>query len=66
MTEVAIIDPDQDPRWDEFVLSHPAGWLCHLSGWKRVLESAFKQMRGHYLVLQERPAGEIRAGLPET
>jgi CelD/BcsL family acetyltransferase involved in cellulose biosynthesis len=60
----AIIDPANDSRWDAFVEAHPLGWLCHLSGWKKVLESAFSHMKGYYIVLWA-PSGErIQAGLP--
>jgi len=61
--EVALIDPLADPRWDAFVENHPFGWICHLSGWKRVLESTFSHMKGHYLALVD-SEGEIKAGLP--
>ncbi len=43
--------------------NHPFGWVTHLSAWKRVLESTFPHMRGHYLALLDRK-GEIQAGLP--
>jgi len=63
MENITLIDPTQDPRWDQFVENHSFGWICHLSGWKRVLESSFKHMKGHYFAL----VGEdnrIKAGLP--
>lgn len=41
---------------------HPLGWLCHLSGWKRILEKTFHHIEGHYLARIEN--GEIQAGLP--
>jgi hypothetical protein len=56
------IDPEHDKRWDAFVENHSYGWICHLSGWKKVLEEHFPHMKGHYLVLIERD--EIKAGLP--
>uniref|UniRef100_A0A7V3JAN7 GNAT family N-acetyltransferase n=1 Tax=candidate division CPR3 bacterium TaxID=2268181 RepID=A0A7V3JAN7_UNCC3 len=58
-----LVDPSLDERWDQFVESHPYGWVCHLSGWKRALEAAFPHMRGHYLALVD-DSGEIQAGLP--
>jgi hypothetical protein len=51
MNDVTIIDPLKDGQWDEFIENHPLGWICHLSGWKRVLEKSFKHIRGYYLVL---------------
>lgn len=61
--EVTVIDPVKDSRWDEFVKRHPCGWICHLSGWKKVLEESFPHLKGHFLALINRE-GEIKAGLP--
>jgi peptidoglycan/xylan/chitin deacetylase (PgdA/CDA1 family) len=61
--KVEIIDPLQDKRWDAFVENHPFGWICHLSGWKEVVESSFSHMRGHYLAVVNQ-AGQLKAGLP--
>lgn len=63
MSRVIIIDPCKDERWDKFVENHPFGWVCHLSGWKKVLENSFPHMKGYYLALIDEN-GEIRAGLP--
>jgi len=63
LPRVILIDPCLDPRWDAFVERHPYGWVCHLSGWKRALETAFPHMRGHYLALVD-DSGQIQAGLP--
>ncbi|MHC4205522.1 MAG: GNAT family N-acetyltransferase [Planctomycetota bacterium] len=64
MREHILIDPAADPRWDEFVTAHPYGWICHLAGWKKVLEDAFPHMRGHYLILQDENTRAIRAAMP--
>lgn len=64
MTDVQIIDPSKDPRWDKFVENHPFGWVVHLSGWKKVLEKCFKHMKGYYLVLCDTTNTNILAGLP--
>ncbi len=64
MNRVDIIDPAQDERWDPFVKKHPFGWVAHLSGWKRVLETSFPHMKGHYFVVVDPQTNEIRAGLP--
>ena len=29
MTETTLIDPLDDPRWDDFVANHRFGWVCH-------------------------------------
>jgi len=63
MPRVILIDPCKDERWDRFVENHPFGWVCHLSGWKKVLENSFPHMKGYYLALIDEN-GEIQAGLP--
>lgn len=60
---VVTINPCKDERWDKFVENHPHGWICHLSGWKRVLEASFQHMKGYYLVIEDQ-GGTILAGLP--
>ncbi len=64
MYELKTIDPCKDPRWDEFVASHPYGWIVHLSGWKEVIEETFPHMKGHYLALVDSKTNTIEAGLP--
>ena len=59
---IAEIDPLADRRWDQFVENHPFGWICHHSGWKKVLERSFRHIEAHYFVLLHN--GKIRAGLP--
>jgi Acetyltransferase (GNAT) domain len=64
MLKIVLLDPVQDPRWDRFVESHPFGWVCHLSGWKQVLESTFRHMKGYYFALLDDSGERIEAGLP--
>ncbi|MHC4568451.1 MAG: GNAT family N-acetyltransferase [Planctomycetota bacterium] len=64
MRDTIVIDPTVDTRWDDFVAAHSHGWICHLAGWKKVLEGTFPHMRGHYLVLLDKDTKTIRAGLP--
>lgn len=59
-----LIDPVKDPRWDRFVESHPFGLICHLSGWKQVLEESFPHMKGHYLAILNPDNNSVRAALP--
>jgi len=59
-----LIDPVKDPRWDKFVESHPLGLICHLSGWKQVLEESFPHIKGHYLAILNHEDNSIRAALP--
>ncbi|RJR26013.1 MAG: GNAT family N-acetyltransferase [Desulfobacteraceae bacterium] len=62
--EAKFIDPISDPRWDRFVEGHHFGWICHLSGWKRVLESSFPHIKGYYPVLLDSSGESISAGVP--
>jgi hypothetical protein len=64
MGNVRIVDPVEYSRWDGFIQEHPYGWICHLSGWKKVLENSFKQMKGYYLALFDDANKTIRAGMP--
>jgi FemAB-related protein (PEP-CTERM system-associated) len=38
--EVSELEPGEQDQWDRFVQSSPSGTLCHLTGWKTVVESA--------------------------
>ncbi|MGB9706868.1 MAG: lipid II:glycine glycyltransferase FemX, partial [Microgenomates group bacterium] len=51
----------KDKRWDRFVENHPFGWVCHLSGWKKVLESSFPNIKGYTLAIEEKD--KIIAGI---
>jgi hypothetical protein len=65
--KISVVDwlrPDHESEWDAFVRQHPAGLVYHLSAWKRVLESAFPQIRGRFLVARDGETGHIHAGLP--
>ncbi|MBN1479175.1 GNAT family N-acetyltransferase [candidate division KSB1 bacterium] len=62
--KISIIDPSQDNMWDEFVAQHPNGWLCHLAGWKQLLEMSFSHIKGYYIVKYKKSNNSICAGLP--
>ena len=64
MNPIISIDPDRDPRWDQFVENHPLGWVVHLSGWKQLLELCFPHMKGHYLAICKPGTDELQAALP--
>jgi FemAB-related protein (PEP-CTERM system-associated) len=55
--------PDDEQRWDEFVLAHPGGTFFHLAGWKRVIERAFRHPT-HYLIAER--SGIVSGVLPLT
>lgn len=63
MSSIHWLSPDELGEWDAFVTQHPLGLVYHLSSWQWVLESAFKHIRGRFLVLRDE-GGQIRAGLP--
>ena len=37
--------------WDQYIMTHPAGTIFHLSGWKRVVEQSFGH-KAHYLLAE--------------
>ncbi len=63
MSTIHWLSPDERGEWDAFVTRHPLGLVYHLSAWQRVLESAFRHIRGRFLVLRD-GGGQIQAGLP--
>lgn len=60
---VQWLSPDELGEWDAFVTRHPLGVIYHSSSWQKVLERAFKHIRGQFLVSRN-SSGEIQAGLP--
>lgn len=62
--KISILDPSQNDRWDEFVEHHPDGWICHLVGWKRLIEDSYTHIKGYYLVKHDPLENRICAGLP--
>ena len=61
--EVRAFQPGDERSWDDFVLAHPGGTFFHLSGWKRVIERAFRH-RTHYLLAER--GGIVTGILPLT
>ena len=55
------LDTAAFPRWDNFVQSHPEATFFHLSGWKTVIEKAFRH-RCYFLYSEQ--DGEITGVLP--
>jgi len=51
----------EERQWDDFVLAHPGGTFFHLSGWKRVIEQAFRH-RTYYLLAER--GGIVTGVLP--
>jgi len=53
-------DEKYSSAWDDYVLKHPAGNYCQLSGWQRVIESAYGRPAHFWLC---RAVGEQIVGL---
>ncbi len=60
---VATLPAADEARWDAFVEAAPGGTFFHLSGWRRVIETAFRH-RTYYLMAER--AGAITGVLPLT
>ncbi|HET7103731.1 MAG TPA: GNAT family N-acetyltransferase [Terracidiphilus sp.] len=63
MGTINWLTPEEHGAWDAFVARHPMGSVYQLSSWHRVLETAFRHIRGRFLVLRDE-SGQIQAGLP--
>ena len=61
-SDVSMVEPAREAAWDEFVASHPNGWICMSTGWKRVLEENFPHFKGYFLAMTD-DRGAIQAGL---
>jgi hypothetical protein len=64
ITVVDWLRAAHESEWDAFASQHPSGQIYHLSSWKRVLESAFPQIRGRFLVARDGETGHIQGGMP--
>jgi FemAB-related protein (PEP-CTERM system-associated) len=53
--------PADEPAWDRFVTDQPAGTFFHLSGWRHVVDRAFRQATQYVLAEQD---GAITGVLP--
>src|SRR5438105_4822756 len=60
---VSSLGIGQESDWDAFVRAAPGATFCHLSGWKRVIESVFGH-RCHFLAA--RRGSELVGVLPLT
>lgn len=64
MKNIICIEKENMPQWDAFVKGHPYGWICHLSGWKEVIEKSFKHIKGHFLAIRDENSRTITGGIP--
>ena len=58
--KLRIIDPEQNPGWDRFIMEHPHSSLFHHSLWKELIEKTFGY-EPFYFVLEDGLG--IRAGI---
>jgi CelD/BcsL family acetyltransferase involved in cellulose biosynthesis len=59
---VVTMDPQTDPRWEDFVLTHPEGSIYHHPDWLQVLQKEYRQKPMHLAC--EDSAGRLLAVLP--
>lgn len=59
---VVETDPQCDPRWEPFVLSHPASLIYHHPGWIKALELEYQQ-ESHHLLCED-AEGQALAVMP--
>jgi serine/alanine adding enzyme len=59
---VALMAPGQEAEWDAFLVRQEHGTVCHLSGWRRVLE----EVMGHetHFLMARGPDGAVAGLLP--
>jgi CelD/BcsL family acetyltransferase involved in cellulose biosynthesis len=61
-TRIITIDPNTDPRWEQYVSAHPDALVFHHPAWLRVLEEAFEYKPTHLAC--EGDDGQLRGILP--
>jgi lipid II:glycine glycyltransferase (peptidoglycan interpeptide bridge formation enzyme) len=59
---IAVINPDQDPRWNAFVEHHKESGLFHDASWARVLRKAFGYQPLYFAMVNQ--SGNITSAIP--
>jgi hypothetical protein len=62
MSEISIINPQEDSRWDNFVFKHPYSSIYHTAAWQKVINDAYR-LEPLYVALEEKERG-IVGGIP--
>ena len=57
--EIDILQPQERAQWDDYVYAHPDGTFFHLSGWRDVLEQAYRHPTYYLLAKKD---GQIAGG----
>ena len=51
--KIELLRNEDHRHWDDFVLNHPRGELYHLSGWKTVIEKAYRHKTYYLTAIKE-------------
>ena len=62
-TQLKVIDPKTDKRWDEFVFRYPGGSIYHHSAWGHVFELTYGYTP-FYVALERVETGQWEGILP--
>lgn len=58
-----VINPKEDQRWDDFVLSNPEGCIYHHSAWGNVIESSYRFVP-FYVALEQSDTKQLEGIMP--
>ncbi|MFX0204196.1 MAG: hypothetical protein ACFFCW_49495, partial [Candidatus Hodarchaeota archaeon] len=61
--KIRLINPSDDPRWDDFVSRHRFGSVYHHSTWMEVIRNTFPNTTPLYFVLENK-TGELNSAIP--
>lgn len=61
--QLRIVNPDQDKRWNEFVIHNPKGTIYHHSDWGKVLQSTYNHKIIH-VALENTLTGDFEGATP--
>jgi len=64
MTRICILPEKEYDHWNNFVASHPDGWLTHLSQWSEILSGSVGNFQLFITAIIDKKTGEIKAGMP--
>lgn len=62
--KVKTIEPDDAPAWDEYVYNHPRATLCHLAGWKNVINKTYGHKTYYLMAIREPEGSQLTAHNP--
>ena len=56
--KIRLLNGGEEQAWDAYVRNHPKSTLCHLSGWRRVIENTYGHRTYYLLAEGDRSNGE--------